>query len=136
MTTGILTRFGMTDWTVLPAPPAELSGSSSTAREQCVQTAILDPATRTVMLRALGGAMPAEAPYMKLAVRLRTLAQECLPLKAMTERVRSIADELGISETRNEVQLTEVIEHDAPCTTITETVGGSIFVVLRGPAAT
>jgi hypothetical protein len=52
----------------------------------------------------------------------------------MTGRVGSILDELGISG--NEVQLTEIREHDAPCTTVTETVGGSIFLVLRGPAAT
>ena len=132
MTTGILARFGMQDWTVEPAPPADLSGSS---KERCVDTAILDPATRTVSLRALGGAMPADAPYSKLAAGLRSLSVECMPLDAMTGRVGSILDELGISEARNEVQLTEIREHDAPCTTVTETVGGSIFLVLRGPAA-
>jgi hypothetical protein len=80
--------------------------------------------------------MPAEAPYMQLAARLRSLSTECMPLDPMTERVASILDELGISEARSEVQLTEIREHDAPCTTVTETVGGSIFLVLRGPAAT
>jgi hypothetical protein len=78
--------------------------------------------------------MPADAPYSKLAARLRSLSTECMPLDAMTGRVGSILDELGISG--NEVQLTEIREHDAPCTTVTETVGGSIFLVLRGPAAT
>ena len=133
MTTGILARFGMQDWTVEPAPPADLSGSSN---EWCVDTAILDPETRTVSLRALGGPMPADAPYAQLAARLRSLSTECIPLDAMTQRVGSILDELGISEARNEVQLTEIREHDAPCATVTETVGGSIFLALRGPAAT
>ena len=131
MTTGILARFGMQDWTVEPAPPADLSGSS---KERCVDTTILDPAARTVSLRALGGAMPADAPYSKLAARLRSLSTECMPLDAMTERVGSILDELGVP--RNEVQLTEIREPDAACTTVTETVGGAIFLVLRGPAAT
>jgi hypothetical protein len=131
MTAGILARFGMQDWTVEPAPPADLSGSS---KERCVDTTILDPAARTVSLRALGGAMPADAPYSKLAARLRSLSTECMPLDAMTERVGSILDELGIP--RSEVQLTEIRELDAACTTVTETVGGAIFLVLRGPAAT
>jgi hypothetical protein len=134
MTTGILARFGMQDWTVNPAPPADLSGSSG-SQEPCVYTVILDPATRTVTLRALGGALPADAPYSKLAARLRSLSTECMPLDAMTERVGAILDELGISEARHEVERTEIPEHDAPCTTVTETVGGSIFLVLRGPAA-
>jgi hypothetical protein len=129
MTTGIVAGLGMGDWTVTPAPPADLSGPS----ERCVDTALLDPETRTVSLRALGGAMPADAPYVKLAARLRSLSTECMPLDAMARRVRSIADELGISEA---VQLTEISEDDAACTTVTETVGGAIFLVLRGPATT
>jgi hypothetical protein len=132
MTTGILARFGMQDWTVDPAPPADLSDSSA---EPCVGTAILDPAARTVSLRALGGAMPSDTQYSKLASRLRSLSTECMPLDVMADRVGSILDELGISEAGNEVQLTEIPENDAPCATVTETVGGSIFLVLRGPAA-
>jgi len=131
MTTGILARYGMQDWTVVPAPPDDLSGSS---KERCVGTSILDPAERTVSLRALGGAMPADTQYSKLAARLRSLSTGCMSLDAMTQRVGSILDDLDISEAGNEVQLTEIREHGEPCATVTETVGGSIFLVVRGPA--
>jgi hypothetical protein len=131
MTTGILARYGMQDWTVVPAPPGDLSGSS---KERCVGTSILDPAERTVSLRALGGAMPADTQYSKLAARLRSLSTGCMSLDAMRERVGTILDDLGISEAGNEVQLTEIREHGEPCATVTETVGGSIFLVVRGPA--
>ena len=136
-TTRILTRFGMGDWAVQPAPPSDVPAASGeqAPRERCVGTAIIDAANRTVLLRALGGPLPAQAPYQRLAARLRVLSQECLPLDVMARRVRSIADDLGLSEARKEYQLTEITEKDAPCTTIVETVGGTIFLILRGPAA-
>lgn len=138
MTTRILERFGMVDWTVSPAPSTDFPSSSgeSDVTEYCVDTAILDASTRTVVLRALGGALPSDAPYAKLAARLRSLTRDCMPLDTMAKRVRSIADELGLSEAANDYQLTEIVENDAQCTTVTETVGGSIFLILRGPAAT
>jgi hypothetical protein len=138
MTTRILARFGMEDWTVRSVPSTDVSSSSAApaAPQGCVGAAILDPAIRTVVLRALGGTMRPGAPYERLAERLRSVAEECMPLDATAKRVRSIADELGLSEAAHEYQLTEIPENDAPCTTVNETVGGTIFLILRGPATT
>jgi hypothetical protein len=139
MTTQILARFGMADWTVRPAPSTDFSPPSTSsvapASNQCVDTAILDPTTSTVMLRALGSPASPDAPYEKLAAKLRSIAQGCLSLDATAQQVRTAASELGLSETANQYQVTEVQVKDAGCTTIDENVGGTIFLILRGPAS-
>jgi hypothetical protein len=137
MTQQTLTRYGLTDWTI----SAETGGSSSSTTSQepdakpvCVRTSILDPATRTVQLRgAAGDVAPSDAQYEKLAAKLRPIAQECLPLDAAAKAVRSAADSVGLSEAGNGYQLTEVSDKRAGCTTIDENVGGTIFLILRGP---
>jgi hypothetical protein len=101
----------------------------------CVHASFLDPATRTVQLRGVAGPIaPPDAQYEKLAVKLRPIAQECLPLDASAEAVRSAAGSLGLFEGGNGYQLTEVADKGASCTTIDENVGGTIFLILRGPA--
>ncbi len=140
MTKQILARFGMADWTVRPAPSSDFSPPSTSSvapatSEPCVDTAILDPATTTVMLRALGGPVPADAPYEKLAAKLRSIVPGCLSLDATAQQVRSAASELGLSEAEHQYQLTETQEKGAQCTTIDENVGGTIYLILRGPAA-
>lgn len=130
MTEHILTRYGLTDWTVRPAPQAELSDPST----PCVETAVLVPTTETVQLRALDGPAPSGAPFEELAVKLRPIAQECLPLDTATKEVRAAAGDLGLSESAHEYELTEIRDNGARCTTIDEGVGGTIFLVLRGPA--
>jgi hypothetical protein len=126
MTRQALARFGMADWTVHPAP------ASDTA--PCVDTGILDAGTRTVALRALGGPVPSDFPPEKLAVRLRAIAQGCASLDATAKLVRSAARELGLSEHAHDYELTEVRNDSARCTTIYENVGGTIFLILRGPS--
>ena len=49
--------------------------------------------------------------------------------------MRADARQLGLDENANEVEINEVTEPNAPCTSIYETVGGTIFITLRGPAA-
>jgi len=122
-----LTRFGMADWTVQP-PPASDTG-------QCVDTGILDGTNRTVTLRALSGPMPPDFTPEKLAGKLRSIAQQCGSLDATAERVRSAANELGLSEDAHQFELTEVRDDSARCTTIYEDVGGTIFLILRGPSS-
>ena len=136
MTEQILARFDMADWTVLPAPASDFppTGSSAGAPERCVDAAILEPETRTVTLRALGGPATQDLPFMKLAAKLRSISQECMPLEAAAQKVRSAAGELGLSEAAHEFELTEVPDPQAGCTTINENVGGTIFLILRGPA--
>ena len=130
-----LARFDLADWTVLPAPASDFPATPSSATpERCVDAAILEPETRTVALRALGGPAPQDAPYEVLAAKLRSISQGCLSLEAAAKQVRSAAGELGFSEAAHEFELTEVPDPNAGCTTISENVGGSIFLILRGPA--
>jgi hypothetical protein len=127
MTQQALTRFGMGGWTMQP-PPSSDAG-------QCVGTGILDPANKTVTLRALGGPAPSDSTVERLAAKLRAIAQQCAPLNATAAEVRSAANELGLSEDAQQFQLTQVRDNTATCTTISENVGGTIFLVLRGPSS-
>jgi hypothetical protein len=136
LTQQTLTRFGLTDWTISSetevAPTSTASPVRGTA-EPCMNSAVLDPATQTVQLHGFGGQPSPDAQYEKLAAKLRTIAQGCMPLDAAVQQVRSAADSLGLSEAGNGYQLTEVPEKGARCTTIVENVGGTIFLILRGP---
>ena len=126
MTEQALAGFGMADWAVRAAP--------STDTAPCVDTGILDSANRTVILRALGGPVSPSTPFEELAVKLRSIAQGCASLDATAQQVRSAASELGLSEDAHQYELTKVRDDSARCTTIYENVGGTIFLILRGPA--
>jgi hypothetical protein len=126
MTQQELAQLGMTDWTVQP-PPTTDSG-------RCVGIGILDAPTTTVSLRAMGGQSSPGSDFERLAVELRSIAQDCAPLDATARRVRSAAGALGLSADANEYELTEVKDDSVPCTTIYENVGGTIFLILRGPS--
>jgi hypothetical protein len=102
--------------------------------QQCVDTGILDGTNRTVSLRALGGPVPPGFAEEKLAVKLRSIAQQCGSLDATATQVRSAATDLGLSEDAHQFELTEVRDDSARCTTISEDVGGTIFLILRGPS--
>ena len=137
MTQQTLTRFGLSDWTIGPETDSAATTTASPdqgAAERCTNLAILDATTRTVELRSSRGQPSPDVQYVQLATKLRTLAQGCLPLDAAAKQVRSAAESLGLSEADNGFELTEVAEKDAPCTTIIENVGGTIFLILRGPA--
>jgi hypothetical protein len=127
MTQQALTRFGIGGWTVQPPP------SSDTG--QCLGTGILDPTSKTVTLRALGGPVPPDSTVEKLAAKLRAIAQECAPLDTTATQVRSAANELGLSENAHQFELTQIRDNTATCTTISENVGGTIFLLLRGPSS-
>jgi hypothetical protein len=127
MTQQALARFDMADWTVQPAPPSDTG--------QCIATGILDGTNTTVTLRALGGPVPPGWTPEKLAVKLRSIAQTCGSLDATATQVRSAANELGLSEDAHQFELTEVRDNSARCTTIYENVGGTIFLILRGPSS-
>ena len=66
----------------------------------------------------------------KLAQKLRAISHECASLNATAKKVRSAANELGLSEEAHQFELTEVRDESASCTTISEDVGGTIFLVL------
>jgi hypothetical protein len=127
MTKQALARFDMADWSVQP-PPSNDSGS-------CVSTGILDASNDTVTLRALSNPSSPDSTIEKLAAKLRAIAKQCAPLDAAAEKVRAAANDLGLSEDARQFELTAVPDDSASCTTITEKVGGTIFLVLRGPAS-
>lgn len=127
MTERTLARLGMADWTVRPPPSSDAA--------PCVDTGILDGASRSVTLRALGGPVPAGPTVEKLAARLRSIAGDCASMDATAKLVRSAASELGLSEATRQFELSEVRDDSARCTTIYENVGGTIFVILRGPSS-
>jgi hypothetical protein len=122
-----LTRLGLTGWTV--APPAE----GADARATCASFSVVDPAARTVSLRTTPNAPEGHEPFRVLAARLRDIASDCLPLAEASRRVGAAARRLGLDPGANEYHLAQV-PAVRRCTTIHETVGGTIFLTLRGPA--
>jgi hypothetical protein len=132
MTQNELTAVGLGDWTVHSAPASDFSQG-----QVCVDTGILNPGEgdKSVDLRALGGADPQDAPFEQLAVKIRSITQACAPVDVVTRQVRGAAAALGLSEDANDYQLTEVNDPSAKCTTVTENVGGTIFLTVRGPAS-
>jgi hypothetical protein len=122
----VLSGLGLSGWSVT-GPTENADGQTL-----CANRAIVDAATRTVVLRALGRIPNPDLAYMKLAVRLRAIAQTCQPLPETVKQVQAAAADLGLSEATREYQLTEISE-PSQCTAIHETVGGTIFLTLRGP---
>jgi hypothetical protein len=137
MTQQALTRFGLAGWTIRLQTDAATTSTTSPEQgtaEPCMSSAVLDPATQTVELRGSRREPPADAQYVQLAAKLRTIAQGCLSLDAAAKQARMAAESLGLSEADNGYELTEVPDKDARCTTIVENVGGTIFLFVRGPA--
>jgi hypothetical protein len=151
MTQQALVGFGMADWTVQPAPQSDFvaalpgvpqSDSAITSPaapivagpQQCVGTGILDAASKTVALRALSGPASPDWTPEKLAAKLRSISENCLSLDAAAQQVRLAASQLGLSEDAHQYELTEARDDSARCTTIYENVGGTIFLILRGPS--
>ena len=117
---------GLTDWSVTvdastPAADGTLHcwGAAGRARD------------RTAVVQAQTTDQP-DADYMLLAGRLRTDRDQCWDLSTAAAHVRADASELGIPDSN--VQITEVPRAAARCSVIHETVGGKIFIVLRGPS--
>jgi hypothetical protein len=116
---------GLQEWSV-SAPPDGADGTST-----CADTAIVDAKSHEVLLRALGGPEALDLPFMKLAQRLRNLSG-CYSLDELAQRVRATARDLGLSEAAREYQLTTVPTAGS-CAMVHETVGGTIFLTIRGP---
>ena len=117
---------GLSDWSVQPPPEG---GDGSTT---CADTAIVDAKSRTVLLRALSGPQDGSAPYLRLADKLRGISG-CLTAGELADRVRSAAQGLGLSEAAHDYELTQVAGPGS-CAVVHETVGGTTFLTVRGPA--
>jgi len=121
-----LAQFGFTDWTVSVRDP-----QSADAPGSCTSIAVVDPAARTVTL--IAGGPSAGGTSLELAHKLRPIAQSCEPLRAAVASVRAAASSLGLSESAHGYDLNTVNDNSLRCSSIYETVGGRIFVTVRGP---
>ena len=95
---------------------------------------VVDPASQTVTLIASASSRTGpETTFQKLADKLRPLTKSCQSLSAAVASVRSAATSLGLSESARTYELDAVTDNSFPCASIYETVGGTIFLTLRGP---
>ena len=147
-----LAQFGFTGWTValrssgqssttLPTPQVNPGGpqaapkASTTGTMMCVAGDIVDPTTQSVTLIPTSvGTGPPETMFEALAGKLRPLTKSCVSLPAAIASVRGAAAGLGLSESARTYELNAVTDNSLHCTSIYETVGGTIFLTLRGPS--
>jgi hypothetical protein len=114
------------EWTVDVVRNAD--GESSCA------VSFLQPETSTVGLTAVEGSAPGDdQPWIALGSQLAaTLEEECLDLNQAASLVNDLAEDLDMTEM---MSITQTEDEQAACTRATVTVGGMVFVDLRGPAA-
>lgn len=123
-----LDLLGFVDWTTAVGSGPEAS---------CYR-GFADARAKTVTLIPLGDPTgPANWPPQRLADNLRPLSQQCLTLAAMKSDVVQRATALGMLPTfENDGYVLKAVEDDAlRCATVTETVAGETYLVVRGPAA-
>jgi hypothetical protein len=147
-----LAQFGFTGWTVavrnrgssattLPTPTvttapggAKAAPSESTSGTQtCVGGALVDPTTESVTLGSGPVATGSKTVFEKLAVKLQPVTKSCESLPAAVSSVRASASSLGLSESARGYDLNTVTDNSMRCASIYETVGGTIFITVRGP---
>ena len=121
-----LARFGFSGWTVTVR-----SASSGTGARTCVASDVVEPAKQTVTLIPSGESGSATA--RELADKLRPLSQSCESLPTTVRSVRAAAGSLGLSESARTYDLNAVADDSLRCAAVYETVGGTIFLTVRGP---
>lgn len=94
----------------------------------------LEPETSTVGLTAVEGSAPGDdQPWIALGSQLTAaLEEQCLDLSQAASLVNDLVETLDMTEM---MSITETEDEQAACTRATVTVGGMVFVDLRGPAA-
>lgn len=118
-----LVRIGLSGWSVVVR--------DGSAAGTCVTADVVDPGTQTVTLIPTGPPLaPATAPQ-RLAARLRPLTEGCESLPAAVAAVQSAATGAGLSA--SDYRLDSVRDGSLRCASIYETVGGTIFLTVRGP---
>jgi hypothetical protein len=152
-----LARLGFVGWTVnIRSIPASTSSNTPTATAAagsgsrpaptmsaagpiCTGSGLVDPTTTTVTLISgpTGNPPPNWVPG-RLATSLRPLAESCLSLSAMRSAVEQKASQLGWSPqpplTRTSYVLNAIQDNKLRCTSLYQTVEGTINLILRGPA--
>jgi hypothetical protein len=123
-----LAQFGFTGWTVSVRNPGSSSGAQT-----CVGGALVDPTTESVTLGSNPVATGPKTVFEKLAVKLQPVTKGCESLPAAIASVRATASSLGLTESATGYDLNTVTDNSMRCTSIYETVGGTIFLTIRGP---
>jgi hypothetical protein len=124
-----LAVFGFTGWTV----SLESGSAQPPGVRTCSGAAYVDAARRTVTLSTFGvPAGPPDQPQ-ELADKLRPVTKTCESLSAAVASVRAAASGLGLSESARGYDLNTVTDNSMRCASIYETVGGTIFITVRGP---
>jgi hypothetical protein len=124
-----LAQFGFTGWKV------DVRKSGSAPGRSCVDLNLVDPGSQTVTLMPTGipSGLPATT-FEKLAARLRPVTRKCTSLPAALASVRAVARHLGLQENARGYDLNATTDNSMPCASIYETVGGTIFLTVRGPS--
>jgi hypothetical protein len=144
-----LARFGFTGWTVsvrnegsastnLPTPAAKAGrkaapGVRASDTRTCVASDIVDPTTQSVTLIPVAVGTDPATMFERLAQQLRPTTHSCESLPAAVASVRAAASDLGLSESARGYDLNTVTDNTLRCASIYETVGGTIFITVRGP---
>jgi hypothetical protein len=131
LTESRLARFGFTGWTVSSRGASSPGGANSDG-SSCWNGDIVDPSTQSVTL--IASADQNEGMPTSLAAKLRPATQGCESLPAAIASVRAAASDLGLSESAKSYELNAVEDSSLRCASIYETVGGTIFVTVRGPS--
>jgi hypothetical protein len=99
----------------------------------CFDMDIVDPASQTVTLASFGAPAGKGSTEQRLAARLRPILQGCESLSSAVASVRAAAASLGLSEAATTYRLEATADNSLRCASVYETVGGTIFLTVRGP---
>lgn len=114
-----LAEYGFGGWTVTVRSAA---GSGA-----CYDAEVIDPSSLTVTLIPIGSPATADPTVKRLADDLRPITQSCESLPAAVAAARSAAKGLSY-------RLSPVTDGSLRCARIYLSVGGTIFIDVRGPS--
>jgi hypothetical protein len=118
-----LAQFGFSGWTVI------LRNSGP-----CENADLVDPTTQSVTLAGGRAHTGPEQTFEKLAEKLRPVTRTCESLPVAVASVRDAAHSLGLSESAQGYDLNTATDNSLRCASVYETVGGTIFLTVRGPS--
>jgi hypothetical protein len=122
-----LAEFGFVGWSVALR-------SAGAGSDSCYDGEYIDPSSSTVTLIPIGDPATADSTVKSLADELRPITQSCESLSAAESDARAASDGLGLSESARTYELNATTDNSLHCTSIYLTVGGTIFLTLRGPS--